>query len=163
MLHLGAIWAPFGLLGEPLGSIWALLGGIWGPLGLRGVIFRRPESKKGAQKGLSWDFHAIFKDFIVFLEWFSQLFLHFLILFIIQGVGSFLNVQRATRVHKRISHVIFMLYFRILYILLQWFPQLGTWSRLRRRRRRRPLDMQCSVSKNMDVSWKLFTKLSSFS
>ena len=64
---LGSLWAPFGLFGEPLGSIWALLGGIWGPLGLRGVIFRRPESKKGAQKGLSWDFHAIFKDFIVFL------------------------------------------------------------------------------------------------
>ena len=64
---LGSLWAPFGLFGEPLGSIWALLGGIWGPLGLRGVIFRRPEGKKGAQKGLAYDFLAIFKDFIVFL------------------------------------------------------------------------------------------------
>ena len=64
---LGSLWAPFGLFGETLDSIWALLGGMLGSVGLPWVIFRRPESKKGAQKGLSWDFHGIFKDFIVFL------------------------------------------------------------------------------------------------
>ena len=57
---LGSLWALFGLFGEPLGSIWALWGGIWGPLGLCGVIFGRPEGKKGAQEGLSCDFHVIF-------------------------------------------------------------------------------------------------------
>ena len=38
-----------------------------------------------------------------------------------------------------------------------------TWSRLRRRRSRRPHEMQYSVSKSPGVSWKFFASLSTFS
>ena len=139
-VHFGSILEPSGVT---LGSIWARwgpfglhlgpLGTLWAPFGLFGEPFGVPSA----------------------------------------SLGSFLDVWKANRVLKRVPGVIFMLFERILLFFVR-FPELvrycsifsvnwGPWSRLRRRRRRRPHDMQCSVSQTLDVSSKVFAKLQSLS
>ena len=51
--------------------------------------------------------------------------MHSFVLFINQGMGSFLNVQRAKRLPKRIARVIVMLYARILCFLFAMVSTIG--------------------------------------